>query len=54
VHLQEAYQCLNYPKGSFPVAEKCASQQISLPMFAELTEEQIEYTCREIKRFLLS
>ena len=38
-------------KGSFPVAEKCADEVVSLPMFAELTEEQIEYVAYEIKSF---
>ncbi len=43
LHLQEAYQSLGYKAGDFPVAERCASEQLSLPMFAELTEEQIRY-----------
>ena len=52
VHLQDAYQCLGHRKGAFPNAERCAEQQVSLPMFAELSKAQIEYTCQEIKRFL--
>jgi dTDP-4-amino-4,6-dideoxygalactose transaminase len=43
VHLQEAYQSLRLRKGSFPVAEYCAEELVSLPMFPELTREQIEY-----------
>ena len=34
VHLQDAYSFLKKGKGSFPVAEKCAEQYLSLPMFA--------------------
>ena len=41
VHLQEAYRGLGYCKGSFPCAEKCAEEFISLPMFAELTAAQV-------------
>ncbi len=48
LHLQEAYKSLRYHKGDFPVAEKCAEQQLSLPMFPELTEEQIEYVTSQI------
>ena len=52
VHLQEAYAHLGYGKDSFPVAEKCANEFVSLPMFAELKPEQIETVTREISRFL--
>ena len=37
---------LGYKKGSFPIAESLADQFLSLPMFPELTEEQIEYVAR--------
>jgi len=42
VHLQDAYQSLGHRRGSFPVAERCADEFMSLPMFAELRPEQIE------------
>jgi dTDP-4-amino-4,6-dideoxygalactose transaminase len=48
VHLQEAYQSLGWQKDSFPIAEKCAEELLSLPMFAELTEEQIVYVANAI------
>jgi dTDP-4-amino-4,6-dideoxygalactose transaminase len=41
VHLQEAYRFLCCDQGSFPVAERCAEEFLSLPMFPELTKEQI-------------
>jgi len=41
VHLQRAYEAYGYAPGDLPVTEKIAAQQLSLPMFAELTEEQI-------------
>jgi dTDP-4-amino-4,6-dideoxygalactose transaminase len=49
VHLQEAYRSLGLKKGSFPVAERCAEEFISLPMFPELTREQVETVVRELK-----
>jgi len=52
LHLQEAYNFLGLNKGSFPVAEKCASEFVSLPMFPELTEAQIKYTTDNIKQLL--
>src|SRR5271168_1962412 len=42
VHLLPAYSDLNYAEGEFPVAERIAREELSLPMFAELTEQQIE------------
>jgi len=54
VHLQEAYQFLGLDKGSLPVAEKCADEFLSLPMFPELTDQQIEYTVEQIKQFMAS
>jgi len=50
LHLQDAYADLGFKKGDFPVAEKCAEQQLSLPMFPELADEQIEFTASEVKR----
>jgi dTDP-4-amino-4,6-dideoxygalactose transaminase len=41
IHLQPAYRDLGYLRGSFPVAERVAAEVLSLPMFPELTSEQI-------------
>jgi len=41
VHLQEAYRSLGLMRGAFPVAERCADEFVSLPMFPELTPEQV-------------
>ena len=43
IHLQEACRNLGHRAGAFPVAENLAEEFLSLPMFPELTEEQIEY-----------
>ncbi|MDT8367537.1 MAG: DegT/DnrJ/EryC1/StrS family aminotransferase [bacterium] len=48
VHFQKAYADLGLGEGSFPVAEKCASQYVSLPMFPELGEEQIRFVSEVI------
>jgi len=50
VHLQEAYRHLGLEKGSFPVAERCAAEFLSLPMFPELTSDQIAYVAGEVVR----
>ncbi|MBN2312531.1 MAG: DegT/DnrJ/EryC1/StrS family aminotransferase [Sedimentisphaerales bacterium] len=51
LHLQEAYQCLGYSTNSLPVTERCVNEQLSLPMYAELSRAQIETVCEQIKAF---
>ena len=41
VHLQPCFESLGYKKGQLPHTEKAAAEQISVPMFAELTDDQI-------------
>jgi len=54
IHLQQAYRSQGLGEGSFPVAEQCANEFVSLPMFPELTDEQIKYTVEQIKKFMIS
>jgi dTDP-4-amino-4,6-dideoxygalactose transaminase len=42
VHLTGAFASLGYGKGAFPVAERIAGEQLSLPLFPEITPEQQE------------
>lgn len=49
IHLQEAYRSLGYKRGSFPIAERCAREFISLPMFPELTSTQVEIVIQGVK-----
>ena len=42
IHLQEAYRHLGHSIGDFPAAEQLAAEALSLPMFAELSEEQVD------------
>lgn len=51
LHVQPCFQNLGYKLGDFPVSESLASHGLSLPMFAELTDEQISYICDKIKLF---
>ncbi len=49
VHLQKAYADLGYKSGDFPNSEKVAAEELSLPMYPELTEEQIKITCTSVQ-----
>jgi dTDP-4-amino-4,6-dideoxygalactose transaminase len=49
IHLQEAYSALGYKQGAFPIAERCATEFLSLPMFPELTPTQVETVVQSLK-----
>ena len=49
VHLQECYKELGYKRGTFPVAEKCCESIMSLPIYPELTEEEIRHVVNTLK-----
>lgn len=51
IHLQAAYQAHPDKKGAHPVAEKVAARILSLPIFPELTEAQINRITQKIKEF---
>jgi len=53
VHLQNAYANLGYKRGDFPVAEACADSFLSLPMYPELTDQQLDTVAAELKACLL-
>ena len=52
LHLQEVYKSLGYKAGDFPESEKAQEQVLSLPMYAELSREQIEQVTGAIRDFL--
>jgi dTDP-4-amino-4,6-dideoxygalactose transaminase len=52
LHLQKAYENLEYHKGDFPVTERVMEEIISLPMYPELTPMQIEYVVESVKEFV--
>jgi dTDP-4-amino-4,6-dideoxygalactose transaminase len=48
VHLQQAYASLGHQPGAFPVSEQLAKEFLSLPMFPELSEAQIDYVIEAV------
>jgi dTDP-4-amino-4,6-dideoxygalactose transaminase len=52
IHMQEAAQFLGYRKGDLPVTEKVAGEVLSLPMFAELTDAQIDRVATSVTEFM--
>jgi dTDP-4-amino-4,6-dideoxygalactose transaminase len=50
LHLQPAYGDLDYARGSLPRSEAWTGEIVSLPIYAELDEGQIESVCRVLKR----
>src|ERR1041385_8829601 len=51
LHLQKCYASLGHKAGDFPVAEKAARECLSLPIYPELTDEQIARVASVIKEF---
>jgi dTDP-4-amino-4,6-dideoxygalactose transaminase len=51
MHRQECYASLGYAAGSLPVAEKTSATCASLPIFPELTDEQVDHVIRTINAF---
>jgi len=51
LHLQKAYVSLGHKPGDFPVAEKAAREVLSLPLFPELTDTQIQRVVEVVKNF---
>ncbi|MFH1850492.1 MAG: DegT/DnrJ/EryC1/StrS family aminotransferase [archaeon] len=48
LHLQPAYRHMGLAEGSFPVTERSAKEILSLPMYPELSREQISFVCEKI------
>ncbi len=51
LHLQKAYGHLGYEAGDFPVAEKAATEILSLPMFPGITNEQQQIVAARLQQF---
>ena len=54
LHLQGAYRNLGYKEGDFPESERAQEQVISLPMYAELSLEQVQAVVESIEEFVIS
>jgi len=51
LHRQKCYAHLGYDVGSLPVAEKAAATCVSLPIFPELTEAQVDHVIASVNHF---
>jgi dTDP-4-amino-4,6-dideoxygalactose transaminase len=51
LHLQKCYAALGHQAGDFPVAEKAARECLSLPIYPELTDAQIQRVAEVVKDF---
>jgi dTDP-4-amino-4,6-dideoxygalactose transaminase len=51
LHLQKCFSYLGYKEGDFPVAEKVCTEIIALPLFPELTDDEVDYVCDIIVGF---
>ena len=51
LHLQSCYRDLGYSKGAFPVSERAAEEALSIPVYAELTDDQLAYVADSVGAF---
>jgi len=51
LHLQPCFAYLGYKEGDFPVAERICKEILALPMYPELTDDEIDYVCDAIASF---
>jgi dTDP-4-amino-4,6-dideoxygalactose transaminase len=52
IHLQPSFSSLGYARGDFPIAERIANEELSLPIFPEITDEQIDHVVKHLKKAL--
>jgi len=51
LHLQKVYLDLGHRAGDFPVAEDVAKRILPLPMYPELSDEQVDYVIQTVRQF---
>jgi dTDP-4-amino-4,6-dideoxygalactose transaminase len=51
LHLQECFAALGGKKGDFPVSEELSEKVLSIPIYSELSREQLDYVIEAIKSF---
>ncbi|MHC4460447.1 MAG: DegT/DnrJ/EryC1/StrS family aminotransferase [Planctomycetota bacterium] len=52
LHLQECFSCLRYKEGDFPESEKAAKEVLAIPVYPELTDEQMQYVASKVEAFV--
>lgn len=51
LHLQPAYARLGYKRGDFPASERASERILSLPMYGDMPDEEVNYVCEMLKKF---
>ena len=51
LHLQDCFSELGYREGDMPVAERLCSEVLSLPVYPELSPDEIEYVARTVLKY---
>jgi dTDP-4-amino-4,6-dideoxygalactose transaminase len=51
LHLQKCFSYLGYKEGDFPVAERVSKQILALPIYPEITREEVDFVCETIRKF---
>ena len=51
LHLQKCFEYLGHKKGDFPAAERLCETVIALPMFPELTDDEVSHVCDTVRKF---
>jgi dTDP-4-amino-4,6-dideoxygalactose transaminase len=51
IHLQEAYADLAIPAGTFPVTERLAGEVLSLPIYPEMADSDVDNVCAAVAAF---
>jgi dTDP-4-amino-4,6-dideoxygalactose transaminase len=50
-HLAQAYENLGYKEGDFPVTEAMANRVLSLPLYNDMTDEEISYVIDVVNQY---
>ena len=51
MHMQKAYESLSIPEGSLPIAEEISRTVLSIPMYYNMTDEEISYVIDAVNNF---
>ncbi len=52
LHVQPAYRHLGHREGDFPITERIAREILSLPLYPEITEDQVDFVAQTLRRAL--